>query len=493
MNNKKRMTGIILIITAAILFVSLISLCWRYRSQTKGLLSELADSNETLQGYTAELNRLQEQLAEYAALEESTTETGFAKKGGIYLIDTGSQLVTLSHMIQECGEIEPGVSAAEASYRLRNNVELGNYLFSIGTEEMPFCGKFDGDGHRINGKFSALFQTGGSAQIENLTIINQMKQSPEDELSIQLDSKEDCAEIEKNLAVFPDCRIALSIYGWNFDTQNIADALRERWKKNQDQDGYYVSVFFRPEDGSGKNDAMIPFHALVKEEWKKIIDDTIAQEAGDLRFIKLEQIAGIQCCTFEIGEPNSSYQSRNDGYHIIIEGEWEGKEVPLQHLLIPFTEMEMADLGTSYDIENIDINFDGAKDLLIHEGYSGGSGGSWGNYRAIVWDQGSEQFLYYPSFPEQLAFLEFDRQRVISRGQAGVGYQYVTVYGVVNGEYTCTEELIFETKYNEDQNRWLELLSYYKMGKLVRTHDLTDCKGTEWEQLYPDLDYWLKG
>ena len=36
---------------------------------------------------------------------------------------------------------------------------------------------------------------------------------------------------------------------------------------------------------------MLPFHTLVKAEWKKIIDDAIAQEEGDLRFIKLEQIA----------------------------------------------------------------------------------------------------------------------------------------------------------------------------------------------------------
>ena len=157
---------------------------------------------------------------------------------------------------------------------------------------------------------------------------------------------------------------------------------------------------------------MLPFHTLVKAEWKKFIDDAIAQEEGDLRFIKLEQIAGIQCCTFEIGELNSGFRRKNNGYHIIIEGEWDGTEVPLQHLFIPFTEIEMADLGASesYYIENVDINFDGTPDLLIHEGFSSGSGGSWDNYRAIVWDRKSGQFVYYPSFPEQLAFLEFDRQ-----------------------------------------------------------------------------------
>ena len=503
MKNRRNITGILLAIVSAVLFVSLICLCRKYQSQTKELQAELAYANAAKEEYTTELRNLQTQLAERLDLEESTTETGFVKKGGIYLIDTRSQLIALSQMIQERLEIESDISAAEASYRLRSNIELGTYWFSIGTEETPFCGNFDGDGHWIRGNFSrcsgntvnALFQAGESAEIENLNIQNNMKQSPEDEVSISLGSDGESAEIVKNLSVFPDCRVRLSIYGWDFDTQKIAVTLRERWEKYQNQDGYYVSVFFSSGDETGRTDAMLPFHTLVKAAWKKIIDDAIAQEEGDLRFIKLEQIAGIQCCTFEIGELNSGFRRKNNGYHIIIEGEWDGTEVPLQHLFIPFTEIEMADLGASesYYIENVDINFDGTPDLLIHEGFSSGSGGSWDNYRAIVWDRKSGQFVYYPSFPEQLACLEFDRQRVINRGQLGVSYQFVSVYGVVDGEYTCTEELIYEYKYSEAENDWISILSYYKMGKLVRTHYLSDSDANERDRLYPDLDYWLKG
>ncbi len=71
----------------------------------------------------------------------------------------------------------------------------------------------------------------------------------------------------------------------------------------------------------------------------------------------------------------------------------------------------------------------------------------------------------------------------------------MTVYGVVDGVYVCTEELILEHVYEYDgeEEKWTYILSYYKMGKLVRTHILSSLEDREWEQLYPDLDYWLKG
>ena len=150
MKKRKTVTAIILILATTALFVSLVSLCRKYRLQTKELQADLAARNDAIEEYTSELSILQTQLAERLALEEYTTETGFVKKGGIYLIDTSSQLGKLSQMVQECAEIEPDITAAEASYRLRNNIEMGVSWFSIGTEETPFCGNFDGDGHRIS-------------------------------------------------------------------------------------------------------------------------------------------------------------------------------------------------------------------------------------------------------------------------------------------------------------------------------------------------------
>ena len=41
-----------------------------------------------------------------------------------------------------------------------------------------------------------------------------------------------------------------------------------------------------------------------------------------------------------------------------------------------------------------DINFDGKEDLLIHESFSSGSGGNSGtNYRAVVWEESTEEFV----------------------------------------------------------------------------------------------------
>ncbi len=507
---KKKILAAALIVAVLLSISSVIAGQYReYGSQIEELQEGLADRERTIAAYAEELDALRTQVAGLSTMEESCTETGFPKKGGFYLIDNFSQLDRLSQMIRVGAEIEPGISAAEASYRLRADIYLAEDLFSIGTEAMPFCGRFDGDGHWIHGKLSrpgdtveALFQMGGSAEIAGLYVADHMRQSFREEVSLTIDSKEKCAETEKHLKENPDCQVRLTIRDGELDTQAIAAVLRERWERGQEQDGYHVSASFIPEDHRAKIDAldaMVPFQWIAGEEWGKVIEETVEQEGGDLLYIHLERVAGVRCCTFGIGtlDRDRDYWRENDSFHILIEGEWEGRPVPLQHLSIPYTQMgkDGFDRHGSYHMESVDINFDGAQDLLIQEGVSGGSGGSWENYRAMIWDKGAERFAYYPSFPEQLAFLEFGRQRVISRGRCGSSYDYVTVYGVVDGVYVCTEELILEHVYEYDgeEEKWTYILSYYKMGKLVRTHILSSLEDREWEQLYPDLDYWLKG
>ena len=72
----------------------------------------------------------------------------------------------------------------------------------------------------------------------------------------------------------------------------------------------------------------MPFESLAGEEYKEIIEEVLEQEEGYLRFVRLERIGELTCCSFETGEMEESYHREGEGYHIILEGEWEGIEVP---------------------------------------------------------------------------------------------------------------------------------------------------------------------
>lgn len=524
MQNGKKIAGIIFV--AVMIWFTLVgSQCQICSEQIQKLQDELACGKEIIADRTKEIESLKAEMIVYLAEGEYMTDTGFTRKGGVYLIDDRSQLESMSRMIREGAEIESGVAAAEASYRLRNDLEVKDWFF-VGTDTMPFCGIFDGDGHYIKGILMGhshtagdLFRTTESAKVENLKIQNRMDNSPYSEVYIVVDDEEECREIGRNLTEFSECKVQLSLEAWNLDTQEIADTMQERWERNKEQENYYVSVCFYPRYREGEEAAvqepltentMTPFCMMAGEEWGKIIEEAVEQEEGYLRFLRLERIKGLKCCTFEIGMIEHGYNrivGEEDGYHVILEGEWEGKQVPMQHLFIPYTSSPQYDLGEYNNLEsrwkkgwssleNVDINFDGKQDLLIHEGSSSGTGGSSYRFRAIVWKEENGQFEYYPSFPQSLDSLQFDRQRVISSWRMGAGEQHVAVYGVVNGEYVCTEELVWEEKYSEEEEKRIPVLLHYKMGKLVETHvlsgDVFD-QETELEQLYPDLSYWSRG
>ena len=469
------------------------------------LQEKLTEQTAAIADYQTTTTILEQQLAVCSSLEETRTKTGFVKKGGVYLLNSSSDLYTLNRLILNSSEIEPGVAASEGSYRLQNDLDMGNSWFYIGTDELPFRGSFDGDGHCLNGCFfglesheaQAIFRTGDSAEIQNLYISDQMNQSPQLNVNVSIIDETSCAAFADNLLKYPDCQVSLTLRTGDSDTQRIADSLRARWERNHELDSYQISVYFTPElineTDKMSATAIIPFYSLAGEEWRSIIENAAAEENGYLRYLRLERIGTLDCYSFEIAEPDSRYDHLGEGYHILLQGEWEGTQVQPQHFYIPYTDNELYSIGyySSYRLECVDLNFDGKQDLLIHEGASGGSGGSWGNYRAIVWDTETNAFAYYPSFPEQLVVLQFDRQRMISRGDMGLGYEYVTVYGVVNGEYVCTQELVLERKYDSETKENISLLSYYEMGELVRTHLLSDDE--EPAGLYPDLDYWQKG
>ena len=144
-------------------------------------------------------------------------------------------------------------------------------------------------------------------------------------------------------------------------------------------------------------------------------------------------------------------------------------------------------------MEEVDLNFDGKHDLLIHEGYSGGTGGQWGNYRAAVWEEETGTFVWFPSLPEQITSCEFDGRRVVCNWRSGLSYQVVEVYEVVNGEYVCTRKLVYQSELTE--GGCLEEFSYYEMGELVETHRFSNEEEMEalTDELYSDMNYWPKG
>lgn len=471
-------------------------------AENEALSTALADEKQAVREKTKEAKDLQAQLTEAASIEEVDTEHGFLKKNGVYLIDTKDQLWKLNIYIEDDIEIEPGVPAASASYRLRDDICLTPYQeFCLGTKENPFCGSFDGDGHLVDGAFSqmdgadvkeAMFYADESAKIENLHVFNRMIHI------FDLNCPSNCTELESHL---PDCessRVQVHISAWNLDVQKTAEALRAHWEKTAETDGTHVSMTFFPDQDEPPADAeayMQKIHAalctLAGTEYTEMIEEALTHEKGYLWFVRLERIEGLTCCTFEIGEPDyypHTYRDNVCNYHIITEGSWEGKKVPLQCLTVPYTDSEMYSIGisTGYRLEPVDFNFDEKPDLLIHEGGSGGSGGSWSNYRALVWNDTTGQFERFSSFPAQVFQLQFDRHRIINRWRNGVSYECLEVYEIVNGEYVCTRSLVTDCKTDGE----IQLI-YYEMGEPVKTHILSDID--EREALYPDMSYWTQG
>lgn len=464
----------------------------------------LANREQLLDEQTQKTEDLQGQLAEAASIEEYETTTGFLKKGGVYLIDTASQLWDVQWFIRQDLEIEPGVPAAAASYRLRDDLKIESYDgVSLGTEENPFCGSFDGDGHRLEGTFSymdgadvpeAAFYTDSSAKIENLQITNILSHH------YFLREQTDREDMETHLPDCSCCRASVIVCEWDMDIRETARVLREYWDRNNQKDGAYVSMTFWPdtdEAPDGMETYIQNLHTalttLAGAEYAAIIEDALPQGTDYLWFVRLEQIGGLTCCTFEISEPAygpNMYGRTDDSYYIIVEGTWEGAEVPRQCFHIPYTKSEGSSIGRNgYHLEKVDLNFDGRPDLLIHEGSSGGSGGSWGNYRALVWKEDTGKFAIFSSFPEQVSSLEFDRQRLVDSWCMGISYECVDIYGVVNGEYECTRSLVLQIVRRDEE--YVTELSYYEMGELVETRVLSD--GDKVEELYPDMNYWRKG
>lgn len=464
----------------------------KYRNifiQNEELKQTIVLQENVLEAYKDDINTYLDKLSEYESLKMKVTKNGLKKKGNVYLVHDQSDMDLISDLIKKNKEIEPGVLAAEASYRLCESFELSDW-FCFGTVDTLFKGMFDGDGHNLWGNFASEKKTGpecfmylsSSAVVENLEVRNLM--GTYNSLEIRFSDIGDMKSLISNLNAFPGHSITLIIETEYTDMSELTACLKRYWEKSEKGNWYFLEIAFYPYKHPPENtDFLLDFAALFGKEAERIIRRELEPEASTdefsmLSFLRAEQVDDLSIISFAIDG------QENEKYHLILQGLWEGEEVNSQHLVIPST-LICNTRFRDYHIGAPDINYDGKKDLLIHEGGSSGSGGSWDNYRGVIWD--GEEFTWYSSFPEQLNFMEFWRKRLIARGQVGAFEQWIQVYEMVNGEYTLSKELWYILGVNDE-----DTLYYYEMGNLVQEHEISGGY-EEVRELYPDLYYWRNG
>lgn len=287
-------------------------------------------------------------------------------------------------------------------------------------------------------------------------------------------------EVQKELELLPEEPFGICIENGDLHTDVLAEALERCWQEHRRKNHYVFSVVYAGEEEKGK-DAMTPFFGLMDEECITRLEKVLAQKGGIPDYIRLERLSGLDIYTIRIDITGERRRERE--YVVVLNGTWENQEVCWQYVTFPETCCLSDFFLRCYSTAKADINYDGCADLLIREGHSSGSGGSWTNYRGIIWKADSGEFAWYDSFPAQVSSAEFDRKRMIDNYSMGTSEEHVIEYKVVDGEYVATRELA-----------WIKnTLSYYEMGVLVKEYDLTDTKFEEICALYPDLDYWRKG
>ena len=399
----------------------------------------------------------------------------FIKRNGVYLIEDGAQLELLSEMVIKGEDIEPRIDAAIGIYRLNSDVEVGDF-FELGSKSARFRGGLYGDGHTITGNFFDIYSSWEEWSYFDHKLVKEKL------VGITIEDSETLEEAEQTLTSYPTESLVISVAAEEPDMQAAAELIKQCWEANHERNHYSVSIADVTEQ-TEKSDALRPFFDLFGEKSFALMEQAAKEEDSYISFIRLERVDGLDICTFAVRA------SEEEQYHLMLAGEWEDTEVSFEHLLIPATGTYKP-WGTyrDYNISQADVNFDGKEDLLIFEGYSGGNGGNlFDNYRAVVWEKDVKEFIWYPSFPGQLVFLDFNKQRVIDHYQVGMSYEAVCEYGVSDGQYVMTKELIWEDHIDTQS------LSYYEMGVLVKRHDVTGMDHDEIISLYPDLGYWLWG
>lgn len=142
---------------------------------------------------------------------------------------------------------------------------------------------------------------------------------------------------------------------------------------------------------NAEEDSNYPY--LEDINYAHILDDSIPIRVEDARAI-MEHTA-----------------EEEDSFISFIRLEREKAEIPFQHVVIPITtpyaNYDYWSRYACYMISQVDVNFVGEADLLIHESFDSGSGGAWNLYRAVVWDKTAKEFFWYSSFPAWAVDLDY--------------------------------------------------------------------------------------
>ena len=296
-----------------------------------------------------------------------------------------------------------------------------------------------------------------------------------------VENEERLFEIQEELEHLTTENIDIYIEDGSLETSGLADGLAMCWQQYRKKNYYVLSVAYAGKEEYRK-DAMTPFLCMMEDECIAVLNKELAQNGGYLDYVRVERLRGLDIYTFCITNPEKG-RDENE-YVVILNGTWENKEVEWQYVTFPTTGYIAFRPYGNYATIRADINYDGFPDLLIREGYSGGSGGSWTNYRGIIWKDDLGKFVWYESFPSQVSHFLLSEQRMIDHYNLGASKEYVVEYKVVDGEYVVTRELAWI---------YYDTLSYYEMGVLVKEYDLTDMDDDEICGLYPDLNFWLTG
>lgn len=483
------------------------------RNEREKLEIQLEDAHERLEEY----EQLTEELQD---VEWKETESGLYKKGGQYLIRHAGDLMLLAELVKEGREVEPGIAAAKASYRLTADIELDIYYTQeneyavVGTKKRPFQGLVDGEGHYISGYFLDIQEENWryvfecqEGSVVNLSVYNDLENhldsdlikvlqkepftvdpaSSNNVLKLTVEDQEQCdALVEFLTDYYPKGSLELTLTGEDFDTTQLARLIYGR----QDTEGT-VDVKWNSEEiaCTGLPEAMKGFQVLLSEQM-------IQEAPAKMPVIEIDNIPAFTCFRKENVENLTCYTYYNEweGYasepetfSLYVEGTWPAvTETRVRQLLIlPAPEVLPY---TWYYIETEDLNFDGSGDLMIHMGTSYGSGGSWGNYRGAVWNVQKAKFEYMPSLPEQISFFDRENERIILQSRCGAGDTLVQSFQVVHNEYKEAKRLQMLLDYKE--NNWK--LYDYEFGELKKTERLTEFE--EVYELYPEFaGYWPKG